>query len=135
MLYRSGAHDAVGHPGPGSDPEQAGCLAYMQTAVWFCLAFSTCPWLTSCKKGDGNADKSKKAAFLKCKFACFAWNWHIRALIHPLSTEYSSNSLFCRMKPRSVKRCVFLRFWMLLAWVIFSCSLSQGKPFGAIRML
>lgn len=59
----------------------------LQAAVGFCLALSTCPWVTSCKKGDGNADTSKKAAFLKRRFACFAWNWHIRALIHPLSTE------------------------------------------------
>lgn len=74
----------------------------LQAAVWFCLALSTCPWVTSCKKGDGSADTSKKAAFLKCEFACFAWNWCIRTLIHPLSTEYSSNSLFCKMKPRSI---------------------------------
>lgn len=69
--------------------------------AWFSL--STCPWVTCCKKGDGSADTSKKAAFLKCEFACFAWNCCIRTLIHPLSTEYSCNSLFCRMKPRSVK--------------------------------
>lgn len=102
LLHRSGTHGAM-HPGPGSDPEQAGCLADMQAAVWFCLALSTCPWVTSCKKGDGSADASKKAAFLKCEFACFAWNWCIGTVIYPLSTEYSSNSLFCSMKPRSVK--------------------------------
>lgn len=134
LLYRSGTHRAVGHP--ESDPEQAGAALLtcrLQAAVWFCLALSTCPWVTSCKKGHGSADRSKKATFLKCGFACFSWNWCVRILIHPLSTAYSSSSLFCRTKPRSVKRCILLRFWMLLAWVISSCCPSQGKPFGAIR--
>lgn len=71
----------------------------LQAAVWFCLALSTCPWVTSCKKGDGSADRSKKAAFLKCEFACFAWNWCIRTLIHPLSTEYSSIQCFVGRSP------------------------------------
>lgn len=84
--------------------QSASLACGLQASVWCCLAVSACPWRTSCKEGDSNADTSQKAALPKHRFAFFGWDYSIRALIHPLSTEDPSTKMFCRMKSRSCKK-------------------------------